>query len=80
LLSSARAAGEPAPLLFTALGNRFWSVKLDRPIASLPIMIFDYARSAYPDWNAQAWTGALVLFLLITLLAVIMRWSTRRIR
>ena len=43
-------------------------------------MIFDYARSPYPDWNAQAWTGALVLFLLIALLAVIMRWTTRRMR
>jgi phosphate transport system permease protein len=80
MLAIARAAGETAPLLFTALGNRFWSVKLDRPIASLPVMIYDYARSPYPDWNAQAWTGALVLFLLITLLAGIMRWSTRRIR
>jgi phosphate transport system permease protein len=80
MLAIARAAGETAPLLFTALGNRFWSVKLDRPIASLPVMIFDYARSPYPDWNAQAWTGALVLFLLIAFLAGIMRWTTRRIR
>ena len=80
MLAVARAAGETAPLLFTALGNRFWSVKLDRPIASLPVMIFDYARSPYPDWIAQAWTGALVLFLLIALLAAIMRWTTRRIR
>jgi phosphate transport system permease protein len=80
MLSLARASGETAPLLFTALGNRFWSLKLDRPIASLPVMIFDYARSPYPDWIAQAWTGALVLFLLITLLAGIMRFSTRRIR
>jgi phosphate transport system permease protein len=80
MLSVARAAGETAPLLFTALGNRFWSVQLDRPIASLPVMIFDYARSPYPDWNAQAWTGALVLFGLITALAAIMRWTTRTMR
>ena len=80
MLAIARASGETAPLLFTALGNRFWSVKLDRPIASLPVMIYDYARSPYPDWIAQAWTGALVLFLLIALLAGIMRWTTRRIR
>ena len=80
MLSVARAAGETAPLLFTALGNRFWSLKLDQPIASLPVMIFDYARSPYPDWNAQAWTGALVLFGLIALLAAIMRWTTRTIR
>ena len=78
MLAIARASGETAPLLFTALGNRFWSVRLDRPIASLPVMIFDYARSPYPDWNAQAWTGALVLFLLIATLAGIMRWTTRR--
>jgi phosphate transport system permease protein len=80
MLSVARASGETAPLLFTALGNRFWSVKLDQPIASLPVMIFDYARSPYPDWNAQAWTAALVLFLLIALLAGLMRWTTRQVR
>ena len=80
MLSVARASGETAPLLFTALGNRFWSLKLDRPIASLPVMIFDYARSPYPDWNAQAWTGALVLFGLIATLAGLMRWTTRTMR
>jgi len=79
LLSVARAAGETAPLLFTALGNRFWSVRLDQPIASLPVFIFDYARSPYPDWNAQAWTGALVLLLLVTLLSAVVRVTTRRI-
>jgi phosphate transport system permease protein len=80
MLALARASGETAPLLFTALGNRFWSVKLDQPIASLPVMIFDYARAPYPDWNAQAWTGALVLFGLIAVLAAIMRWTTRASR
>jgi len=80
MLSLARASGETAPLLFTALGNRFWSARLDRPIASLPVMIFDYARSPYPDWIAQAWTGALVLVGLIAILAGIMRWTTRTMR
>ncbi len=80
MLSVARASGETAPLLFTALGNRFWSVRLDQPIASLPVMIYDYSRAPYHDWNAQAWTGALVLFLLIAGLAGIMRWTTRAIR
>jgi len=80
LLAVARAAGETAPLLFTALGNRFWSTRLDQPIASLPVMIYDYARAPYPDWNRQAWTGALVLFLMIALLAAATRWTTRRIR
>lgn len=80
MLAIARASGETAPLLFTALGNRFWSTSLDRPIASLPVMIFDYARSPYTDWNAQAWTGALVLFVLIASLAGVMRWTMRTIR
>ncbi|HET7226217.1 MAG TPA: phosphate ABC transporter permease PstA [Candidatus Eisenbacteria bacterium] len=79
LLAVARAAGETAPLLFTALGNRFWSVRLDQPIASLPVFIYDYARAPYPDWNAQAWTGALVLLLLVTLLSAVVRFTTRRI-
>ncbi len=80
MLSVARASGETAPLLFTALGNRFWSLHLDRPMASLPVMIFDYARAPYPDWNAQAWTGALVLFVMVATLAGLVRWTTRRIR
>ncbi len=78
LLSLARASGETAPLLFTALGNRFWSVRLDQPIASLPVFIFDYARAPYPDWNAQAWTGALVLLMLVTLLSLVVRITTGR--
>ncbi|MFI5370582.1 MAG: phosphate ABC transporter permease PstA [Candidatus Eisenbacteria bacterium] len=80
MLALARAAGETAPLLFTALGNRFWSVALDRPIATLPVFIFDYARAPYEDWNRQAWTGALVLLLLIALVSAALRLSTRRIR
>ncbi len=79
LLAFARAAGETAPLLFTALGNRFWSVALDRPIASLPVFIFDYARSPYDDWNRQAWTGALVLLMLVALISATLRLVTRRI-
>src|SRR5689334_3631039 len=77
LLAVARAAGETAPLLFTALGNRYWSVRLDGPIASLPVMIFDYARAPYADWNAQAWTGALVLITLVALLAAALRFAMR---
>ena len=79
LLAVARASGETAPLLFTALGNRFWSTRVDQPIATLPVMIYDYARAPYPDWNAQAWTGALVLLALVTLLSALMRAATRRI-
>ena len=79
MLSLARAAGETAPLLFTALGNRFWSVALDQPIASLPVFIYDYARAPYDDWNRQAWAGALVLLLLVTLVSALLRLTTRRI-
>src|SRR5262245_8855272 len=79
LLSFARAAGETAPLLFTALGNRFWSLALDRPMASLPVFIFDYARSPYDDWIRQAWGAALVLLILVTVISAMLRMTTQRI-
>src|SRR5438093_2737236 len=80
MLAVARAAGETAPLLFTALGNRFWSVKLDQPIATLPVFIYDYARAPYDDWNRQAWTGALVLVLVVMLISGALRFTARRVR
>ncbi len=80
MLSVARAAGETAPLLFTALGNRFWSTHLDQPIATLPVFIYDYARAPYDDWNRQAWTGALVLVLIVTVISAVLRITVRRIR
>jgi phosphate transport system permease protein len=79
LLAIARACGETAPLLFTALGSRFWSLAIDRPIASLPVYIFDYARAPYDDWNRQAWTAALVLLGLVTIVSALVRVTTRRI-
>jgi len=79
LLALARAAGETAPLLFTALGSRFWSVAIDRPMASLPVYIYDYARAPYDDWNRQAWTAALVLLMLVTVVSALVRLTTRRI-
>ncbi|MEK7315016.1 MAG: phosphate ABC transporter permease PstA [Candidatus Eisenbacteria bacterium] len=80
MLAVARASGETAPLLFTALGNRFWSLKLDEPMATLPVFIFDYARAPYDDWNRQAWTGALVLVLLVTIVSGLLRLTARRVR
>ena len=65
MLSIARIAGETAPLLFTALSNRFWQKGLDHPIASLPIQIYNYAVSPYPEWHQKAWGGALFLVLMI---------------
>lgn len=65
ILAVARVAGETAPLLFTALNNRFWAHSLDQPIASLPVQIYTYAISPYDDWHRQAWAGALVLVALV---------------
>jgi phosphate transport system permease protein len=77
LLAVARIAGETAPLLLTALGNRFWSVSLDQPIASLPVQIYTYAISPYDDWHAQAWAGALVLVGMVVLLSIAARYATK---
>ena len=65
LLSLARVAGETAPLLFTALNNRFWSPGWTQPTASLPVMIFTYAIAPYEDWHRQAWAAGLVLLVLV---------------
>lgn len=77
LLAVARVAGETAPLLFTAFGNQFWSVRLDQPIASMPVQIYTYAISPYDDWHAKAWGGALVLVMLVLVLSVAARRATR---
>ncbi len=78
LLSIARAAGETAPLLFTALGNRFWSTQLDQPIASISVFIFDYAKAPFDDWNQQAWAASFVLIVLVLLLNIIFKIVTRK--
>jgi phosphate transport system permease protein len=77
LIAMARVAGETAPLLFTALGNNFWSHRLSEPISALPLQIFSYAISPYDDWHRQAWAGALVLMGLILLLNVLVRVLSR---
>jgi phosphate transport system permease protein len=77
LLALARVAGETAPLLFTALGNQYWSHKLTEPIAALPLQIFAYAISPYDDWHRQAWAGALVLLLLVLSINAGVRFLTR---
>lgn len=65
MVGLARIAGETAPLLFTALGNRFWSWDPLQPIAALPLQIFAYAISPFEDWHRQAWAGALVLVTIV---------------
>lgn len=77
LLALARVAGETAPLLFTAFGNRFWNHSLSDPISALPREIFNYAISPYDDWRQQAWAGALVLLLLVAVVNVTVRFLTR---
>ncbi len=80
MLALARAAGETAPLLFTAFGNRFWSFDPLQPIAALPLQIFVYAVSPYDDWHRQAWAGALVLVGLVLLLSTTARAFSARAR
>lgn len=77
LLAIARAAGETAPLLFTAFGNSFWQTGLDEPIAALPLQIFAFAISPYDDWHRQAWAGAFVLIFLVFIVNLIVRFVTR---
>ena len=73
LLAVARISGETAPLLFTALNNQFWSTNLDRPLANLPVVIFQFAMSPYEDWHHLAWAGALIITAAILLLNIVAR-------
>ena len=76
MVAIARVAGETAPLLFTAFGNRFWHQGLDQPIAALPLQIFAYAIAPYDDWHRQAWAGALVLIGLVFMVSLAARVAT----
>jgi phosphate transport system permease protein len=78
MLAFARIAGETAPLLFTALGNTFWSVRWDQPISALPLQIYVYANSPYDDWHRQAWAGSFVLIILIVTAVAAVRYVVRR--
>ncbi len=78
MLAFARIAGETAPLLFTALGNQFWNLDVNRPTAAMPLQIYVYALSAYDDWHQLAWTGALVLIGIIVITTVFFRFATSR--
>jgi len=77
LVALARIAGETAPLLFTALGNQFWSVSLRQPISALPLQIYNYAISPYDDQHSLAWAGALVLIGLVLGISIVARFVTR---
>jgi phosphate transport system permease protein len=73
LLAIARISGETAPLLFTALNSQFWSHDLNAPMASLPVVIFQFALSPYADWQRLAWTGALLITLAVLTLSIVAR-------
>jgi phosphate transport system permease protein len=73
LLAVARISGETAPLLFTSLNNQFWSANLNGPMASLPVVIFQFALSPYKDWQSLAWTGALIITLAVLALSITAR-------
>ena len=77
LVAMARVAGETAPLLFTAFGNAYWSWDVRRPIAALPLQVYAYALSPFDDWRAQAWTGALVLVILVLAIGIMARLAIR---
>ena len=77
LLAVARAAGETAPLLFTALNNQYWNWRADEPTASLTVQIFNYAVSPYQDWHDKAWSAALLLLLLVGALSLMARLLAR---
>jgi len=78
MLAVARILGETAPLLFTAFNNPFWSFRMDQPIASMTVQLYNYAISPYDDWHRQAWAAALVLMMLTLVLNVAARTAGRR--
>lgn len=77
MLAIARIAGETAPLLFTALNNRFWHGGLDEPISTLTVQVYTYAIAPFDDWNNQAWAGALILVTLTLVINIIARTAAR---
>jgi phosphate transport system permease protein len=80
VLALARAAGETAPLLLTALGNQFFSLRLGEPMAALPLQIYTYAKAPYEDSHVKAWGSSLVLIIVIGAFSLLTRLATRQRR
>jgi len=80
LLALARISGETAPLLFTAFGNQYWSTDILRPMASVPVVMYQFAGSPYTSWQDIAWAGALVLTLFVLLTSLVARAVVARNR
>jgi phosphate transport system permease protein len=79
MLAVARAAGETAPLLFTAFNSQYWNLRPDQPTASMTVQIFNYAISPFEDWNKMAWAGSLTLVGFILLITVVVRKFSKRV-
>jgi phosphate transport system permease protein len=73
MLAIARISGETAPLLFTSLNNQFWSSDMNKPMANLPVVIFQFAMSPYADWQQLAWAGALLITFSVLTLNILAR-------
>ena len=78
MLAIARIAGETAPLIFTALGNRFGFAGLGQPVAAMPLQIWRYAVSAYDSWHQQAWAASFLLVMLVLIISLMVRWMAAR--
>lgn len=78
LLAVARISGETAPLLFTSLNNQFWSTDLSQPMASLPVVIFQFAMSPYENWQDLAWAGVFIITMAVLALNILARFFTRQ--
>ncbi|WP_445629705.1 phosphate ABC transporter permease PstA [Nostoc sp. DSM 114167] len=77
-LAIARASGETAPLLFTALFSNFWPDSLFQPTASLAVLVYKYAISPFKNWQSLAWAASLILVLMVLITSIIARWATRK--
>lgn len=80
VLSIARAAGETAPLLLTSLGNEFFNFDLSKPMAAIPLQIYNYAVSPYDDWHKKAWAATLVLVVVVAIFSGAIRFTMRKFR
>ncbi len=78
LLALARISGETAPLLFTAFGNQYWNADITRPMASVPVVMYQFAGSPYETWQQLAWAGALVLTFFVLVVSLLARWLILR--
>jgi phosphate transport system permease protein len=80
VLAVARAAGETAPLMLTALGNQFFNYDLGKPMAAIPLQIYNYAVSPYPDWHQKSWAATMVLVIVVAFFSAAVRFSMRKFR